>query len=169
MKYFKILPIILFLILSYFLLWKILNIDESKNLSSALINKDLPKLYLEPLEGNVILKDLLGKKPFILNYFASWCAPCRIEHNVLEQYSKDNIIIGIAYKDSKENIIRFLKELGNPYKTVLLDEDGRGAIDLGLYGVPETYFIDASGKIKYKHVGPLTLEKFENIMYLINN
>jgi len=168
LKYFKILPVILFFILSYFLFWKINNIKESKELSSALLNKDLPLLKLELFEGNVLLRDLLGKKPFILNYFAAWCVPCRAEHKVLETHSKKNIIIGVAYKDNIDNIKSFLDELGNPYKTIYLDKNGRAAIDLGLYGVPETYFIDALGKIKYKQVGPLTEEKFKNIMSIIS-
>ncbi|MAJ24254.1 MAG: DsbE family thiol:disulfide interchange protein [Rickettsiales bacterium] len=168
MKYLKTLPIVLFFILSFFLYWKITHIKESKELSSALLNKDLPILPLEFFEGNISLNDIYKKEPFIINYFASWCAPCRVEHKVLDKFSRDNIIIGIAYKDSKKNVKSFLEELGNPYKAVLLDEKGRAAIELGLYGVPETYFVDASGKIKYKQVGPLTIEKFENIINLLN-
>lgn len=169
MRYIKILPIILFFTLSYFLFWKITNIQDSKELKSVLINKDFPILPLEFLEGSLLINDIIGNKPFILNYFASWCAPCRIEHEVLKKYNNQAIIIGVAYKDSKENIRNFLKELGNPYDLVMLDKKGRAAIDLGVYGVPETYFIDDSGKIRYRQVGPLTVEKFENIMYLINN
>ena len=167
MKFFKILPMLLFLTLSYFLFWKITNIKQSKELTSALLNKDIPNLSLELLKGDIMLNNIIGKKPFIINYFASWCAPCRIEHEVLVKYSKKHLIIGVAYKDSKNNIRKFLKELGNPYDTVFLDEKGRAGIDLGLYGVPETYFIDNYGKIKYKQVGPLTVEKFENIMHLL--
>ena len=168
MKFLRILPVILFLILSYFLYWKITHIKEAKELSSALIDKKLPNLDLEYLEGKFFLGDILGKKPFIINYFASWCAPCRLEHKVLTKYSKDIIVVGVAYKDSKQNIKTFLEELGNPYSILLLDEKGRAAINLGLYGVPETYFINIDGKIKYRQVGPLTEEKFENIMILLD-
>ena len=104
------------------------------------------------------------KQTFIINFFASWCAPCREEHAVLEKYSKDQIIIGIAYKDDISNVKKFLSELGDPYDILMLDPNGRAAIDLGLYGVPETYFIDSKGKIKYRQVGPLTVKKFENIL-----
>ena len=138
MKFLRILPVILFLILSYFLYWKITHIKEAKELSSALIDKKLPNLELEYLEGKFLLRDILGEKPFIINYFASWCAPCRLEHKVLTKYSKDIIVVGVAYKDSKQNIKTFLEELGNPYSILLLDEWGRAAINLGLYGVPET-------------------------------
>ena len=156
--------LILFLILSYFLFWKIKNIQNTKELQSVLLNQDLPKLELENVDGKFTLNSLLGKKPFIINFFASWCAPCREEHAVLEKYSKDQIIIGIAYKDDISNVKKFLSELGDPYDILMLDPNGRAAIDLGLYGVPETYFIDSKGKIKYRQVGPLTVKKFENIL-----
>ena len=167
MKYIKLSPIILFLILFYFLFWKIKNIQNTKELQSALLNQDLPKLELEFVDGRFTLGSLLGKKAFIINFFASWCAPCRVEHEVLEKYSKDQIIIGIAYKDDISSVKRFLKELGNPYDVLMLDPKGRAAIDLGLYGVPETYFIDNKGKIKYRQVGPLTVKKFENVLKLL--
>ena len=164
LKYIKLSPIILFLILFYFLFWKIKNIQNNKELQSVLLNQDLPKLELEFVDGKFTLGSLLGKKAFIINFFASWCAPCRVEHEVLEKYSKDQIIIGIAYKDDISSVKRFLKELGDPYDVLMLDPEGRAAIDLGLYGVPETYFIDSKGKIKYRQVGPLTVKKFENIL-----
>ena len=164
MKYIKLSPIILFLILSYFLFWKIKNIQNTKELQSVLLNQNLPNLELEYVGDKFTLNSLLGKKAFIINFFASWCAPCREEHAVLEKYSIDQIIIGIAYKDDISNVKKFLSELGDPYDILMLDSDGRAAIDLGLYGVPETYFIDNKGKIKYRQVGPLTVKKFENIL-----
>ncbi len=164
MKYLKLSPIILFLILSYFLFWKINNIQNTKELQSVLLNQDLPNLELAYVDGKFQLDNLLGKKPFIINFFASWCAPCREEHAVLEKYSKDQIIIGVAYKDDIDSVKKFLKELGDPYDILMLDPKGRAAIDLGLYGVPETYFIDSKGKIKYRQVGPLTVKKLENIL-----
>ena len=86
------------------------------------------------------------------------------------QYRKyDNkIIIGIAYKETKKNVKNFISELGNPYETIMMDENGRAAIELGLYGVPETYFINNKGKIKFRHVGPLTIEKYNNIISLLS-
>ena len=167
LNYIKLSPIILFLILFYFLFWKIKNIHNTKELQSVLLNQDLPKLELEFVDGKFTLGSLLGKKAFIINFFASWCAPCREEHAVLEKYSKDQIIIGIAYKDDISSVKKFLSELGDPYDILMLDPKGRAAIDLGLYGVPETYFIDSKGKIKYRQVGPLTVKKFENILKLL--
>ena len=164
MKYIKLSPIILFLILSYFLFWKINNIQSTKELQSVLLNQDLPSLELKYVDGKVTLNNLLGKESFIINFFASWCVPCREEHAVLEKYSNDQIIIGVAYKDNINSVKKFLKELGNPYDILMQDLNGRAGIDLGLYGVPETYFIDSKGKIKYRQVGPLTVKKFENIL-----
>lgn len=167
LKYLKFFPIILFLILSYFLFWKISNIKNTKELQSVLLNQDLPDLELEYVDIKFTLNSLLGEKAFIINFFASWCAPCREEHAVLEKYSKDHIIIGVAYKDDIISVKKFLKELGNPYDVLMLDSKGRAAINLGLYGVPETYFIDSIGKIKYRQVGPLTVKKFQNILKLV--
>ncbi len=164
MKYLKLFPIIFFFILSYFLFWKITNIQNTKELQSVLLNQDLPNLKLEYVTGKFTLNNLLGKKAFIINFFASWCAPCRVEHAVLQKYSKDHIIIGVAYKDDINSVKKFLKDLGNPYDILMLDLNGRAAIDLGLYGVPETYFINNKGKIKYRQVGPLTVKKFQNII-----
>ena len=164
MKYIKLSPIVLFLILSYFLFWKINNIQSTKELQSVLLNQDLPSLELKHVDGKVTLNNLLGKESFIINFFASWCVPCREEHAVLEKYSNDQIIIGVAYKDDINSVKKFLKELGNPYDILMLDLNGRAGIDLGLYGIPETYFIDSKGKIKYRQVGPLTVKKFENIL-----
>ena len=142
-------------------------IQNNKELQSVLLNQDLPNLELVYLDDKFTLNSLLGKKAFIINFFASWCAPCREEHAVLEEYSKDQIIIGIAYKDDISSVKKFLSELGDPYDILMLDQNGRAAIDLGLYGVPETYFIDSKGKIKYRQVGPLTVKKFENILKLL--
>ena len=149
--------------------WKINNIDESNELSSALIDKRFPSLNLEILEGNNFINDLIGESFFIVNFFASWCGPCKIEHEVLKNFGQEYIIIGIGYKDTKDNIKDFISELGNPYKSIMLDYEGRAGIELGLYGVPETYFIGNDGKIKFRHVGPISSNKFTEIISLINS
>ena len=115
LKYVRLLPITLFLILSYFLYWKINNVENTKELQSVLLNQELPKLNLEHLEGK-LLKDVLGKEPFILNFFASWCAPCREEHAVLEKFSKDNIIIVAGKGHEKIQIYRNKKKYFNDLK-----------------------------------------------------
>ena len=121
------------------------------------------------LESNESINNYINGKDVIINIFASWCAPCRIEHKVFNNYSKDYTILGIAYKDSVENIEGFLEELGNPYKKIFFDFSGKESINLGLYGVPETFFVDKKGEIKYKHVGPINKEVFLNIVNNILN
>ena len=168
-SYLKVLPAVIVSILIIFMYWKIKNIDETKELSSALIDKNFPTLNLEKLHGKAEFKDLVGEKFFIVNFFASWCAPCRTEHKVLTFIAKEQTLIGIGYKDTQFNLSNFIIELGNPYNAIFLDKDGRAGIELGLYGVPETYFIGKDGKIKYRHVGPITKEKFNDIILEIRD
>lgn len=93
----------------------------------------------------------------LVNYWASWCAPCRAEHPILEALAEEGVTIyGINYKDEPAKALRFLSELGNPYVALGADPAGRTAIEWGVYGVPETYVIDAAGTIVMRHAGPLT-------------
>ena len=97
----------------------------------------------------------------LVNFFATWCKPCRDEHSYIKKFSeKENIkIIGINYKDNKDKTIKWLKDLGNPYTLIAIDKNGRLGIDWGVYGIPETFIVDSKGYIRYRHVGPIT-EKF---------
>lgn len=131
-------------------------------LPSALIDRPAPNFALPPLyEGadGLARKDLEGRVTLV-NFFASWCAPCSEEQPELMTLShRPGVILdGIAYKDKREDSRRFLDRLGNPYSNIGVDSDGTTAIDFGVYGVPETYVIDGSGRIRYRHVGPLTAE-----------
>jgi cytochrome c biogenesis protein CcmG/thiol:disulfide interchange protein DsbE len=96
----------------------------------------------------------------VINFFASWCVPCRTEHPLLMRLSGDLKVplYGIDYKDKPEAAARFLEQLGDPYRRIGVDRDGRVGIDFGVYGVPETYVIDKAGRIRLRHVGPLTAE-----------
>ena len=160
----KFLPLTVFTLLSLFLLIKLFNFNENKSLSSALINKPFPNIILPSLNHDSSLDRFIGKKKLAVNFFASWCVPCRAEHEVLTEFSDEFLIIGIAYKDEVVNVNSFLKELGNPYKEIFLDFSGDSAIELGLYGVPETYFVDENGNIKYKYVGPINRKEFKNFL-----
>ena len=126
---------------------------DPRVLPSALIDKAAPEFSLPPLAGKPGLArgDLLGKVT-LLNFWASWCAPCRIEHPLLMRIAREVPLVGIAYKDKPEDSIRFLDQLGDPFRAVGVDHDGRVAIEFGLYGVPETYVTDGAGKIRYLHV-----------------
>ena len=104
--------------------------------------------------------DLKAGKVSVVNVWASWCAPCRIEHPLLMDLAKRkrHPLLGINYKDDPENAARFLGTLGQPFAAVGMDRDGRTAVDWGVYGVPETFVVDGQGMIRYKHIGPLSQE-----------
>lgn len=131
-------------------------------LPSALIDRPAPDFSLPALyqgaEG-FTRKDLDGRVTLV-NFFASWCAPCREEQPALMSLAhRPGVSLdGIAYKDKPEESRRFLDRFGNPYSRTGVDRDGATAIDFGVYGVPETYVVDGSGRIRYRHVGPLTAE-----------
>ena len=163
----KFMPLIIFIFLTFFFLKKIIYFEESKDLKSVLIDKPFPAINLRSLDGNEEISEYIGKDFIIVNYVASWCEPCRVEHKSLKSIKNINTLIGIAYKDEKKNIQNFLNELGNPYKKVFLDTNGRSGIELGLYGVPETYFIDREGIIKYKHVGPIDERSLKGIINML--
>lgn len=144
--------------------------DASK-VPSALIGKPAPAITLAPLEGlqrdgqpvpSFDMADLAKGKATIVNVFASWCAPCRVEHPFLVAMADSAAVkqgkvrvVGFNYKDEAENARRFLGALGNPYAAVGVDRAGRAAIEWGVYGVPETFLIGPDGRILDKHVGPL--------------
>lgn len=135
-----------------------LGIDSSV-LPSPLIDKPAPRFELPPLsdgEQGFSSADLAGQVSLV-NTFASWCAPCREEHKVLNALaqSKRVAIYGIDYKDKPDAAKAWIATLGNPYTRIGVD-DGRVGIDWGVYGVPETFIVDRAGRIRYKHVGPLT-------------
>ena len=108
-------------------------------------------------------------KIYLLNIWSSWCVPCRQEHSVLMNLSKktDLNIVGLNYKDKKNNAIKFLKELGNPFSKILIDPDGIISISLGAYGVPETFLLNNKSKIIKKYIGPLTENNISEIIKII--
>ena len=129
-------------------------------LPSALAGKPAPDFTLPPLEGRDdrgFSRADLGGRPMLVNVWASWCVPCRIEHPFLVRLKAEHDlpIHGINYKDRPEAALGFLGEMGDPYTYVGADRQGRVAIDWGVYGVPETYLIDPEGRIAHRVVGPL--------------
>jgi cytochrome c biogenesis protein CcmG, thiol:disulfide interchange protein DsbE len=153
------LPIALFIAIAVYFLLALNPNRDPQALPSALINKPAPEFTLAGFDGRDGLKlDALKGRVVLVNFFASWCEPCRDEHPVLMQLAKNDLVAlyGIDYKDKPEDAQRFLKQLGDPYRTIGLDTSGRTAIDFGVYGVPETYVIDQQGRIRLRHVGPLS-------------
>ena len=135
----------------------------------VMIGKQLPDLSSKSLfyDRNIKIKQITNNNLFIVNIFASWCAPCKVEHPLLMELKKKKIsIIGINYKDNKENAKKFLKKYGNPYQEVLLDNKGELSINLGAYGVPETFLIDKNFKIIDKQIGPISNEFVKKVLNL---
>jgi len=125
---------------------------------SPLIGKPAPAFALRRVgeERPFTRDDLLGR-PLLVNFWASWCAACRVEHPLLMELSRRGIeIVGIDYKDSDAEGLRWLQRHGNPYRSIVADPEGRMGLDWGVYGVPETFVLDAQGMIVYKQIGPLT-------------
>jgi cytochrome c biogenesis protein CcmG/thiol:disulfide interchange protein DsbE len=127
---------------------------------SPLIGKPAPAFQLTRLDDpakTVGREDLLGKV-WMLNVWASWCAPCREEHPLVIDIAKRKLVpvYGLNYKDQTRAALGWLANLGDPYTATLVDADGRVGIDFGVYGVPETFIIDGQGIIRFKHTGPLT-------------
>lgn len=134
---------------------------------SVLIDKPAPQFALPAVEGLDVPgfdTAALAGAPTLVNVFASWCIPCRDEHPLLEAIKAETGIrlFGINHSDAPDNARAFLDELGNPYDAVGADRDRRVSLDWGVYGVPETFLVDAAGTIVFKHVGPLTPESIEN-------
>lgn len=137
--------------------------ENPRDLPSALIGRDAPVTVLEPLGDNppIDAAALASGEVAIVNFWASWCAPCRVEHPVLTEMAADMPVYGINYKDRPVPALEFLIELGNPFAAAGSDPEGRYAQEWGVYGVPETFVISAEGKILYRHPGQLTKRLWE--------
>lgn len=133
---------------------------DTSAIASPLIGKPAPAFSL-PVLGDatrrVSNKDLLGT-PYLLNVWGSWCVNCRVEHPQITALSQSGKIrvLGYNYKDVPEDAQRWLQEFGNPYALIIADEEGRAALDWGIYGAPETFLVDAAGVIRWKTVGPIS-------------
>lgn len=133
---------------------------DPNKLQSTMIGQVVPKFSLPPVQGRTLglSSDNLVREVSLVNFFASWCVPCRVEHPLfLDLHQKGTVPIhGINYKDKPEDAARWLNTRGDPYTRTGADIDGRVGIDWGVYGLPETFVIDAGGRIAYKHIGVLT-------------
>jgi cytochrome c biogenesis protein CcmG, thiol:disulfide interchange protein DsbE len=166
------LPLIVFAALAALLYWRLYAGDASR-IPSALIGQSAPALDLPGLEGasGIADADLRQGHVTLVNIFASWCAPCHAEHELLMGLAADPAlkakgvrVLGVAQKDSAENIKRFLGAMGDPYAKVGLDPDGRAGIDWGVYGVPETFIVKGDGTIAFKFIGPIDPGTLESVV-----
>jgi cytochrome c biogenesis protein CcmG/thiol:disulfide interchange protein DsbE len=134
-------------------------------LPSPLIGKPAPEFALTDVldASRSVSNATLKGQVYVLNVWASWCLPCRQEHQALLEISKQHVvpIIGLDYMDEREKAKQWLEQLGNPYSAVAFDTDGRTAIDWGVYGAPETYLVDARGRVIFKFISPVTQEVWE--------
>ncbi|MGF1695956.1 DsbE family thiol:disulfide interchange protein [Vibrio lamellibrachiae] len=130
--------------------------DDPTKLESVLIGKEVPEFRLEDLvqPGKLYSQDIFKGEPLLLNVWATWCPTCYAEHQYLNELSSQGVkIIGLNYKDDREKAVGWLTNLGNPYLISLFDGNGMLGLDLGVYGAPETFLIDANGVVRYRHVG----------------
>ena len=159
-KIIKYIPLILLaLVCAFFLLFILLEKDPSSP-PSSLIDKKIPKFSTVSLYDDKLKLSSDNIETYtLINFFASWCTPCRAEHHLFFKIKNDHpnvYLIGISHKDNPDDSKKYLSEEGNPYSFVGLDEDGRIALEFGVFGLPETFIINDEGKIIFKHMGPLT-------------
>ncbi|WP_338082409.1 DsbE family thiol:disulfide interchange protein [Donghicola mangrovi] len=141
--------------------------EDPESLPSAQIGREVPMVEVTPLTGHdtFTIEDLKDGQIKLVNFWASWCAPCRVEHPNLSALAAEGIpIYGVNYKDKPDAALKFLDELGNPYTAIGADEAGRMAIEWGVYGVPETYLIDGEGRIVTRIAGPLVQRNIEDTL-----
>lgn len=139
--------------------------DDPDQLPTALAGKQAPAVEVTPLGDLPMFDDgsLRNGEVKLVNFWASWCAPCRVEHPSLTQLAEEGIAVyGVNYKDQPDKALAFLAELGNPYAGVGTDPEGRMALNWGLYGVPETYVIDGDGNVVLRFAGPVTQRVIES-------
>ena len=156
------LPFIYFISLIV-LLFSFLDKDEDQ-LRSVLLDKNFPDFSLPKLESQeTVTGQDFSELPLLLNVWATWCIACRVEHPFLMQLKEESVvkIYGLNYKDQREKAIKLLDLIGNPYEFSIFDQKGKLALDLGVYGAPETFLVDEKGVIKVRHVGVLTKEVWE--------
>ncbi|CAM4487066.1 MAG: Thiol:disulfide interchange protein DsbE [Legionella sp.] len=158
----KIIPIVLFVLLSIFL-WRGLSLNP-RNLPSVQVGKLVPDFILPELHRpeSSFSSQKIRNQVVLLNVWASWCAACTDEQVFMLQLAREGVpIYGLNYKDKSEDALQWLSQWGNPYKLVMQDREGRAAIDLGVYGAPETFVIDKKGVIRYRHAGAMNQELWQ--------
>jgi cytochrome c biogenesis protein CcmG/thiol:disulfide interchange protein DsbE len=158
-----IVPLAVFLLLAGFLAVGLMR--DPREVPSPFIGKPAPAFRLEQLHDAKLAfapEDMKGKV-WLLNVWASWCVSCRVEHPLLVDMSKrEHVpIVGLNYKDKRDDGMQWLAKFGNPYRLSAFDVEGKVGIDYGVYGVPETFVIDKQGVIRYKQIGPITPEALE--------
>lgn len=161
----RVLPLLAFILLVILLVVGLKISDQKTAIPSPLIDKPAPAFDL-PVLGNeaqrLSRESFLGK-PYLVNFWASWCVTCRVEHPVVTDLAKQNklIVLGMNFRDETGDAIAWLEQFGDPYDIILRDADGRTSIDFGVYAAPESFLVDPNGMIVFKQLGALTHEVIE--------
>jgi len=156
-------PFFVFLILGVFFYLQLGK--DTQYMPSALIGKKVPDFKLVSLETDQLLtQEDLPKQAYLINFWGTWCPACHVEHPFLVELAEQGVtLVGVDYKDEKALAEQWLSEKGNPYTMILMDELGHFGVDLGVTGAPETFVVNRSGDIVYRHQGPITAENWPEI------
>jgi len=163
------LPFLGFIVLAAIIFFYLTSLERQEGFSPTdiMVGQRAPRIELPILtaqiENEIFTTSDLAGRVTLINFWASWCAPCRLEHPILMQLAQDGRfdLVGINYKDVPENALNFLNQFGNPFTLVAADRRGRAAIEWGVLGAPETYLVDRQGMISYRHIGPVTMDVLE--------
>ena len=164
--------LVIFLFVIFFFYYSLQKQDQNsiRVIAPIAVGKQLPAIeYADTVYDGAVFNgfaksDLQLNEISVLNIWASWCTPCRAEHEILMKIKDLDIpLYGINYRDKLENAVKFLDDLGNPFTGIGFDVDGVSAITLGVYGIPETYVIDSNGVVLKRYIGPLTIKELEEI------
>ena len=161
----RMLPLAAFILLVILLVVGLKISDRKTLLPSPLIDKPAPAFNLPMLlkpDQTVSKESFLGK-PYLVNFWGSWCVTCRVEHPVITELAKMNVVtvVGLNFRDEPEDAVAWLNQFGNPYDIILTDYEGRTSIDFGVYAAPETFLVDPSGTIVFKRLGEMTMDIVE--------
>ncbi|MEJ2533976.1 MAG: DsbE family thiol:disulfide interchange protein [Gammaproteobacteria bacterium] len=158
----RLVPLALFVLLAVLLGIGLMNADRKSELPSPLIGKPVPDFNLPALfePEQRYSPEAFAGAPYLVNFWASWCVTCRVEHPVIEELADRGLlrIVGMNFRDEEGAAKAWLRRFGDPYDIILFDEDGRVSIDFGVYAAPETFLVDANGTIVFKQIGALTEE-----------
>ena len=160
-------PAVIFGVIAGNFIWGLMSDRDPREIPSVMIDQPVPAFDLGPIEGmagpGLNTADLNDGRVTLVNFFASWCIPCRAEHAILiELVNRDGArLVGINYKNEPEEARAWLAQLGNPYAAIGADTTGRAGIEWGVYGLPETFVIDKQGRIRYRHVGQLDADALD--------
>jgi len=159
-----VLPFVVFLALAGVLYIGVKHSPDKSTMVSALLGKPAPAFELPVLgEARKLSSREFAGKPWVLNVWGTWCGECRVEHEALLAIAQQKLVplVGLSWKDEDAAAQQWLAQLGNPYTVVAVDKEGRTAIDFGVYGAPETFLIDAHGVVRYRHVGAMSLDVWQ--------